>query len=312
MGLIDLTTYRLRVVECASCHQPVAHPRKSEPGAAPNPCPYCGASAPPRVGRVAADPGTSPYRGKPRGPDGKLLPFELARPPRGLERYALGARRRELPKLREAWEEAKAQLEAEHDAHTEFRAAWLAAILSGIFAASGDPLRERAVLETAFEALTLPIYRAMVAARLSRLALRAKALELAEDWLRAAPSRTYLPEADSDLVVARALLARARGDDEGVFDLIGSNPDASSITGGARVMADLLRVDLLERRGDPADAAHLHREAVAMHGARVTSTIAKQFGLAPKTTHRVKAVRLTVMGALATVVASVAWLLTAQ
>jgi hypothetical protein len=301
--VIDLRSFGTRVVECPACDQPVASPRASEMRPA---CPYCGVEqALPAAPKVTSQE-VSPYRGRPRDADGKLLPFELAKPPSGLE--GLG-KKRDLAKLREAWRETKEKLRAEHDVHTEFRAAWLAAVVSSIHDASGDALRERAVLETALEGTANPVYRAMIGARLARLATRGGALELASAWLEAAPRRTWLPEADSDLEVARALLAHARGNDDEVLERVGAWPATSPVVGGAGVLGAMLRVDVLERRGEGARAYQLYKEAVRTHGVRTLADVAERFRLGARTRGRFHAVGWTALAAIAAIAGTATWFL---
>jgi hypothetical protein len=227
-------------------------------------------------------------------------------PPPGLERFSGG---RQKDALRAVWKETKAVIADEHDADTEHRAVWISAMSAAIFARSGDALRERAVLETALESTTIEIYRAMIAARLARVAARGDALDLADAWLESAPKRTGLPEAESDLEVARALVAHRRGDLDAALSSVGPHPSTSAIVGGARVLAAALRIDILERRGEKVAAYKLWREALGTHGMRVVIAVAKQFELAPKTRGRSHGVALTALAACAALGGAIAWLL---
>jgi hypothetical protein len=195
------------------------------------------------------------------------LLFDLRRVPAGLEDLGERPAAPRLPRLRGAWEETKSVLAGPHSAVEEFRAAWLAATLARIYGATGDAVRERAVLEAGLSGLTVPAYRALVVARLARAAALAGRLALAERWLARAPAPTGIAEIDSDVDVARALLLLKQGRTAEVLALLGEDDEGSAFAGLARPFADLVRIDALEQRGRGYAAYVLYRKALRVHGA---------------------------------------------
>jgi len=257
------------LTECEACHQPIAVPRGEEA----TKCAYCGASS--------ALPPPGPRDDSPD--EGEPLLFDLRRVPAGLEDLGERPAAPRLPTLRRAWEETKSALAGPHSATDEFRAAWLAATLARIHGATGDAVRERAVLEAVLSLLTIPAYQALAVARLSRAAALAGRLELADQWLSHAPAPTGIVEVDSDVAVARALLLLKQGRTAEVLALLGEDDEGSALAGLARPFADLVRIDALERSGRGYPAYVLYRKALRVHGAIPLQGLVMYYRLGVKT-----------------------------
>jgi hypothetical protein len=287
-GSLDAT-----VTECPACHQPVAVPVGGERG----PCPGCGAAVEPLL----------PVLSEPR--EGLGLQVDLRCTLSGLEDLGERPAKPRLPVLQAAWHETKKRLATPHATADEFRAVWLAATLGRIYGATGDVVRERAVLEAALERLAVPAYRAMILARLCRAAAVGGHLDLAERWLeQAQPSE--LVEVDADVLAARAFVELRRGRLSGVLALLGERDEGSSLAGLALPFGDLVRVEALERAGRRWPAYDLYRRAVRAHGALVLQGLVMHYGLARRTRRMVVAVGALVILAILVLLAT-AYLLVA-
>lgn len=265
--MIDLDSLDLTIAECSACHQPVALPRTGDAGA---PCAYCGASQDP-IGPPVLPEGLR---------EGVLLRYDLRSPPPGLEAPRKKPRAASIAALRPAWEETKATLAGPHLIDDEFRATWLAATLARLHGGSADAVRERAVLETAFSRVAMPAYRALLGARLARAAAFAGRLEMADRWLAALPPPTGIAEVDADVEVARALVLLRRDRHGEVLSILGASDEGSALTGQARILGDLIRIDAIERMGDRWGAYALYRKAVRVHGAVALQDLVLYYGVA--------------------------------
>jgi hypothetical protein len=276
--MIDLRDPRLRVLECASCGEPVAGVPMG--GRVSLACGYCNADDERELVTAKATEATeAPYRGRMRTAGGRPLPYDLTRPPNGLEHLRsvrVRALVRALPKVRAALVDAKRDL-VRGEPEDEFRVLWLAATGANAYLLKGDKVRARAVLETALEVLNVPAYRAMVLARLARMAAIDGATALAEKWLGLTPRGTRVVEAESDIAVAEAFIARARNKPREVLDAIGTRHTQSDFVGPARALAIALRVDAHEQLGERAEAY-----AVWLVG-KYPHTVAQSLGLCPET-----------------------------
>lgn len=283
--LFDLTDPDVSVRECAQCHEPVAG-RISPDGTVNVTCGYCG-----REDAVAAlvrpsgeGSGESAYRGKDRGASGRKLPLtlDLSKPPPGMT----GREKRDA--LRKAWVEAKTSPVPDDDearATHEYRLVWLAGSLSSAALREKELVRARSVLEAALEKVEIPQYRAMLLARLARLAAQSKAVPLAQAWLARVPPKMRAPEVVTDVRVAEAFVAREEEGPRGVLDVIGHGDAASAFSGPLRLLAVALRTDAHEKLGE-------HQEALATWtsgakaGSLMLGSYAALYGLAPETRKR--------------------------
>lgn len=269
------------VIECAACHRPIAVRRGDEAGK----CPACGASS------------AAPAPVLPDDFDGDLdrLPVDLRRAPARVEDLGDRPGAPRLPRLREAFEEAKTALAGPHLVADELRATWLAATLSRIHGATGDPVRERAALEAALAQLAVPAYRTLVIARLARAAAFAGHVELADQWLARVAVPIEIGAVDDDVAVARALLLLKRGRFDEVVALLGDDDEGHDFAGLVRPFADLVRIDALERSGRGLAAYALYRKAIKRHGAIPLQGLVMYYRLGVATRRWILAVGFVVM-----------------
>jgi hypothetical protein len=190
--------------------------------------------------------------------------------------------------LRKAWVEAKTSPVPDDDearATREYRLVWVASSLSGLALREKELVRARSVLEAALEKVEIPPYRAMLLARLARLAAQSKAVPLAQAWLGRVPPKMRAPEVVTDVRVAEAFVAREEEGPRGVLDVIGHGDAASAFSGPLRLLAVALRTDAHEKLGE-------HKEALATWtsgakaGSLMLGSYAALYGLAPETRKR--------------------------
>lgn len=280
----DLGSLSVRIVECARCHEPVLGERAA--GRMTLRCGYCGFEDERELSsrRAVDEADARAYRGKPRNAQGHLIKVDLEEPPSDLAN-----KRWSRQSLTTLWREAKAAIGvavSDERSNAEFRLVWIGASLAAEHAAARDFLRARATLETLLELVTLAPYKALVLARLGRLAVLSDAPDLADKWVSAAPRDLRIAEVSSDLRVTDAMVARARGDAKGMLAIIGERDTADEFVGGARWLAVALRVDAHEREDDLALASRVWREVSRASGSKhalALSRAARAYGLAPRT-----------------------------
>ena len=285
-GDLDLTDPDVTVRECGSCDGIVTGRFDSAQGVARLACDYCNAvDLVPRAAAPArAEPDVTAYRGEgptPRRP--RPLALDLGAPPSGFT-----GRERPEP-IRAAWraEKKAAVTDDDEDARAawEHRLTWLASSASGHSVRARDAVAARAVLESALALVRTPAYRALLLARLARLAVQAKALPLARAWLAQVAPHLRAPELTTDVRVAEAFVARADSGPAAVLALLGRGDDVDAFAGPVRFLAVALRADAHEQLGEHA-AALAAWTAGAKAGGQLLGSYAALYGLAPATRRR--------------------------
>jgi hypothetical protein len=295
----DLGSTQLRILECSACSEPVW----AEPSGARLSlhCGYCGFDDARELSAlVAAHEVEGTYRGERGSRRSRRPAVDLTNPPEGIPKLAT------LARIRAALDQERkriAALDADSDERVaaEHRIVYCSAVASNAYRAKQDHLRARAVLESALEAVREPTQRALVLARLARLAAFEDAPELADRWLSAIPP-LRVPEIATDVSVARAAIARARGDVRAMLDALGRE---NAAVGAGRAVAMGLRVDAHERLGDLREARRVYRRASRGNTLAFGATL-KTFDLAPLTRKRTVAVGFLALGMLVVAVLALA------
>jgi hypothetical protein len=147
----------------------------------------------------------------------------------------------------------KTELTDEQRNTAEFALLYAASSVATLHSKSRDALRARAVLEQSLYDLSLPIYKAFALARLARHALLLDAPDLGERWMTTIAVDFKVIELSSEVAIAKALLARARGDAEFGLRWLGQG-SLDEFVGVGRVWAAVLRADALEKLGRQREA----------------------------------------------------------
>lgn len=275
-----------RAVECESCGRAQLVAGRV-PEAVPLTCAYCGHEQVRALG--GADGPTYRTAPRPRGANGRLLSFDLRETPPGFEPFARP--RAPIADLRARFDALRTSLatasSAPRDPEAEWHLVWLGTMLAARHHLSRDLLAERAALESTLERTTLAPYRNLLLARLSRLAASGATagVDLAQAWLDLAAPHTGIAEVDGDVDAALAYLEIQRGDPQAALIRLGQE-EASPIRGSARVVADLLRVEALERLGRARPAYGLFRIAMRGHGSAHVASVATRYALAQRSRAR--------------------------
>lgn len=279
MADFDLKGADVRILECAKCDEPVS--ATSDGRRVRLKCAQCNFEQE-RELSTSPSPSKTGRHGKDRS-DLQPTRTNLGEPLEGVPGRAT------LAEIRKLFVEQKKKLaggvpNAER-ADAEFRLLWLAANLAVQQIKGRDFVHARALLEATLEVLTVPAYRALVLARLARLAAMSNAQELGERWLAACPKDLQVAEVNGDVRLAEALLANARGDSKSVLSLVEAGGE-NEFTGGSRWLAVSLRVDAHEKLGDSKQALRLWKKS-ARGNAVILGNTAQAWGLAKETRKRV-------------------------
>jgi hypothetical protein len=256
-------------------------------------CGYCGLDDARELSSlVAPAQAEDAYRGARGSRRSRRVELDLTRPPEGVPK------RPTIDQLRSllATERKRiGELDADRDERiaSEHRMVYGSAVAANVYRTKHDHLRARAVLESALETVRQPAYRALVLGRLARLAAFEGAPELAERWLAAMPE-LRVAELDTDVRVARAAIARAKGDSKAVLEALGPE---QSFVGASRTVAMALRVDAHERLGDLREARRIYRRGSRGNAFAFGAAI-NTFELAPRTRKRTVVVGVVAIGIL--------------
>lgn len=285
----DPASTTLRILECTGCSQPVW----SEPagGRLTLHCGYCGLDDVRELSSLAAPSATAEsYRGARGSRQSRRIDVDLTRPPKGVGKASTVDT---LRKVIDVERKRLAEIDADSDERSacEHRLVYCSAALSNQYRSKHDHVRARAVLESALETVREPLYHAIVLGRLARLAAFEGAPDLTERWLAALPE-VRVAELDTDVRVARAAMARAKGETKTVLDVLGAE---QGFVGASRHVAMALRADAYERLGDLREARRVYRRG-SRGSALAFGSAVNTFELAPRTRKRTIVVGVLAIG----------------
>ncbi len=155
------------------------------------------------------------------------------------------------------WQSARVEVGEVGSYEAAERLLFLTSVLGAHFEGQGEPLRQRAMLESALEVFTLPRHLQIARGHLARSAVRAGDMEAAERWLAPCDARSDDLQTDSAYRHARALLDTLRGDARAVLTTLGAQADQVPLVAGLGATATLLRAHAMETLGERAQAVDL-------------------------------------------------------
>jgi hypothetical protein len=179
------------------------------------------------------------------------------------------------------WQSTRQELRTSASYEAAERLLFLTLILSSHFLEQNDLTRQRAMLESALEAFSLPRHRQIMLGCLSRNACRTGDLQAAEQWLAPCDPRSDNLESESDYRFARAFLDTARGDWAAVLRVLGNGPEDIPIMDADEPACAVLRANAWERLGHLATAVHQLKHILQKMGAQGQRTIEKIISLHP-------------------------------
>lgn len=154
-----------------------------------------------------------------------------------------------VPEVLSLWNATRAEVAERRSLEVEERLFFLTLFLMAPLGVAQDHVRQRALLESASEALSAPVLKHQLRAALARLAARAGDLAAAEAWLALCDPASESLQVDSDVRCARATIATARGDFHEVLRLVGANALEVPIADSLDLLAGVLRANAYERLG---------------------------------------------------------------
>ncbi len=201
--------------------------------------------------------------------------YDLTRTPLGMSSVS------GLPALRKQWQRAKPQVDAS-DAEAQRALCWLAFRLADALDREGQPLAERAVLETALDLLPDEGHRHLLRCRLAMEAIAEGDLDSAEGWLGECDPEPEVLELDSPYREAKARVCLRRQDFRGVLAVVGQKRGDVPIHSAHEAACDRLRAHSLESLGerDLADA-ELNQSLGKQRANRIAAMHKEQMALGP-------------------------------
>ena len=248
-------SFESRVLACTNCGAPIT---TGLTGGQTN-CEYCGTSnmivarAKPSVGTASVPPPASEEErlNLLRQQDGKVAETPAALKPL-LQNNA-------IPdwKMEEAitlWNRLRAKLEKDDDYQTAEEFFYLTFLITNHDSFEHEPLRIRALYESALEVFTLPRHRQSMYCLLARNAAREGNPDGAESWLEPCTDKSTDLMTDSDYRVTRAYLDIFRRDYQSTVNLLGSAHGHVPIFSTLDGLSIIIRAAALEKTGQ-VDAA---------------------------------------------------------
>ena len=172
-------------------------------------------------------------------------------PPADLHHHLVGGwlPAERVPEVLREWSAARAEVAATRAPVSEQRLYFLTLFLMTPLGLAQDHVRQRAVIESATEVLSLPEYKLSLRCQLARLAARTGDLTAAEQWLRLVDPASESLQVDSEYRCTRAHVATARGDFHEVLRQLGSNALEIPIADTLDLLAGVLRANAFEKLG---------------------------------------------------------------
>jgi hypothetical protein len=156
------------------------------------------------------------------------------------------------------WNSSRQEVRATGSYEAAERVYFLTMVLAQKFSLAGDLDRQRAMLESASECLTLPRHKQVMWAYLARAAVRSGDAQAAQDWLSQCNPRSDDLESDSAYRMAAALVHTARHEYPQVLAALGAGPNDIPIHDAMDDACAVLRANAHERMGNlPAAVAVL-------------------------------------------------------
>lgn len=153
------------------------------------------------------------------------------------------------------------------------RLIFLAMVLAQHFHLRGDKLRQRALLEGALDASSIPRHRQIMRGFLARAAVRCGDLQAAEAWLKPCDPLADDLQMDSAYRLSRAFLDTAYGNFPRVIEVLGRTESDVPIEDASDDICAVLRANAWEKLGQPDHAVMLLRERFRRGGGSGRQTV---------------------------------------
>jgi uncharacterized Zn finger protein (UPF0148 family) len=260
-------SYQIRALLCDQCGAPLL----GTLAGGQVPCRYCGAT---NVLRVRDDRALFDVaRARPMNEQERLARLRMQDghpmlPPASLAALLPNG---QLPpwKVDEAqvfWRATKREVAATSSPEAAERLLFLTMILSNHFAEQNDMARLRAMYESALDVFALPRHRQMMRGYLARNAVREGDLGAAEQWLTPCDPGSDDLQTDSAYRASWALLFTAKGNFQGVLQLLGQRPEDVPILDAMDGLCAILRANAWEKLGQQQVASQQLQQMMTATG----------------------------------------------
>jgi uncharacterized Zn finger protein (UPF0148 family) len=278
-------SYQIRALLCDQCGAPLL----GTLAGGQVPCRYCGAT---NMLRVRDDRALFEHRAQPMSEQERIarLRMQDGRPMLPPASLATLLPNGQLPpwKVDEAqafWRATKREVAATSSPEAAERLLFLTMILSNHFAEQNDMARLRAMYESALDVFALPRHRQMMRGYLARNAVREGDLGAAEQWLTPCDPGSDDLQTDSAYRASWALLFTAKGNFQGVLQLLGQRPEDVPILDAMDGMCGVLRANAWEKLGNSQVARQQLEQMMAATGPGGVQAMVKFASLYPSLLH---------------------------
>ena len=161
------------------------------------------------------------------------------------------------------------------------RLLFLTMVLANQLGDTPDPVRERAMFESALDVMSLPRHRQIMRGYLSRNATRVGDLAAAERWLAPCDSRADELDSDTSYRFSRALLDTAKRDYNSVLRTLGGRAEDVPTMDAMDAVCTVLRANAWEKMGQPQASLALLQQGMSTQGASGRVTMEKFIAMNP-------------------------------
>ena len=133
----------------------------------------------------------------------------------------------------------------------------LTLVLYNHYVKANDKKQQRAILESALEALSLPQHKQFVLGILSRSAVKDGDIQAAREWLKTCDPHSDDLRSDTTYRIGQALIDTAEGNFDNVHKVLGVSQMDVPISDGYHEVSTVLRANAWEKLGQPDTARTL-------------------------------------------------------
>lgn len=260
-------SHEIRVLMCLQCGAPL----DAETGGCRIKCDYCGVvneimPRQPETQLQHAAISEEERMHRLWAQNGKSIP-----PPDAVKKLLSGGflKKKKLEEAIKLFNSTRQELEAGDNFAASERLTHLVLVLYNYYVQAKDTKRQRAILESAVEALRLPHHKQYALGILCRCAVKDNDLQAAKEWLKTCDPHSDDLQADTSYRIGRALIDTAEGRFDKVHLVLGEGAQDVPIADGFYEVALVLRANAWEKRGHLDKARSLIKGYSGAYGSKV-------------------------------------------